>query len=147
MLGFARFSHAIARAVLGLYTIEGQTISLMPLLNIFLKATTRLKHQGFREEKEIRIVANPYTKALDDHIRESGEPSYEAPRKPFKDIVKDRSTGREYIDLFAFNGGRRLPIRRVIVGPSMNQSEYARKAKVLVKGEVRVHLSETPFSG
>ena len=105
------------------YTIEGQTISLMPLLNIFLKATTRLKHQGFREEKEIRIVANPYTKALDDHIRESGEPSYEARKKPFKDIVKDRSTGREYIDLFAFNGGRRLPIRRVIVGPSLNQFE------------------------
>ena len=69
------------------------------------------------------------------------------PSKPFKDIVNDEETGREYIELFAFNGGRRLPIRRVIVGPSMNQSENARKAKALVKGEVRVHLSETPFIG
>ena len=129
------------------YTFGDQKINLMPLLNIFLKATTRVKHQGFREEKEIRIVSNPYTKALDDHIRESGEPSDEAPRKQFKDIIRDRNTGREYIDLFAFNGGRRLPIRRVIVGPSLNQCEYARKAEGLVKGEVRVHMSETPFIG
>lgn len=129
------------------YTFDDKKINLAPLLTSFLKATTRLKHQGFREEKEKRIVGNPYTKELDAYIRKSAEPSYEAPSKPFKDIVKDRETGREYIELFAFNGGRRLPIRRVIVGPSMNQSEYARKAKALVKGEVRVHLSETPFSG
>ena len=108
----------------------------------FWRAASLLKHRGFQEEREIRIVAIPISEhvvTLSKDVQDfSGFP-------PLKKIsVKD--TGRSYLALFE-SIKERLPITRIIVGPSKNQKEDAAFARELTKGAVEITLSETPYIG
>jgi hypothetical protein len=106
----------------------------------FLQSATLLKDCGYREEREVRIVAIP------------GAPGYQAQAakehahyvaKPLPAInPHPNGSGKLHISIF---GGLalKLPIKRVIVGPSLRQSSNATLARELV-GSDRVVLSQIP---
>lgn len=105
----------------------------------FLVAATLFKHQGFREEQEVRIVAIPATDAL----RAEALKHPEFQDKPVPE-VHARSHGRRYVILF--DGlGVELPIRRVIVGPSRQQEKNVNFARSILKPEIPVVPSATPW--
>jgi hypothetical protein len=109
---------------------------------------TRFKHRGFREEREVRIVAAPETAGLRDYIRQS-EPTYSGkPSKP----ISARGQGlvaNRYIQLFDFEKDHPgLPIVRIIIGPHRHQSDIEAEVKSLTKGMgIEITCSETPYIG
>jgi len=107
----------------------------------FLTGATLLKHQGFREEREVRIVAIPGTAALRDQARIEHA---DFPDLPLLDIRIRSQSERPYIPLFE-GCGVRLPIERVIVGPSRNQDANAAFAQALLGLSVPVTRSATPW--
>lgn len=110
----------------------------------FLHACTRLKHQGFREELEVRIVASPRTRELDDFIKRQ-EPSYEPPLKPFKEILRRDDNKIGYLRLFDYPDKTPLPIKRIIVGPHKHQRDLRIIVEELAQGRFPVACCETPF--
>jgi hypothetical protein len=108
-------------------------------MGYFLYAAPLLKHQGFREENEARIVAIPATQHDLDAVRtEHGDIAM----PPFKSI---RTLGpRNYVALFE-DLRAELPIKRVIVGPSKNQDEHLAKVRQLLGSEMKIVRSSTPF--
>jgi hypothetical protein len=108
----------------------------------FFNAATLLKHRGFREEREIRIVAMPQTSAVLAQYGRLGELKNWPPLKKTEQL----SNSKRYLALFD-SLALKLPITRIIVGPGRGQLEDAEFAKKLVSGSVPVHISETPFIG
>jgi hypothetical protein len=102
----------------------------------FLRAATLLKRQCFREEREIRIVAIP------------GAPGYQAQSAiEHSDYVARPlpiidPTPKRHVTMFR-DAGIKLPIKRVIVGPSEHQESNVALARNLV-GADRVTLSQIP---
>lgn len=113
----------------------------------FVKRAARLKHRGFQEEREVRIVAIPHTTELDQHLKSEQPDAYEPPKKIFKTIIKNDDDESEYIELFDFNRGRKLPIKRIIVGPHPKKEENAKKVRALVGSRMSIDISETPYIG
>lgn len=111
-----------------------------PVISMF----TRLKHRGFFEEREVRSIAFPMTKELEDNYKRV-DPGYVSPGKPLKRILK-REDGVPYIELFDFDETP-LPITRIIVGPHKNQKNAKQQIKNLIgKNQIEVYCSETPLS-
>ncbi|MEQ8267298.1 MAG: DUF2971 domain-containing protein [Parvibaculum sp.] len=111
----------------------------------YISGATLLKHQGFREEQEIRVVAFPMQAAHEEKARQISMEDGTAlkPVKPqFARVSGERPV--EYIKLFGDACGQ-LPIRRIIVGPSSDQEANFQYAKKLVGPRVPVVKSETPF--
>jgi len=111
-------------------------------LEYFLSAATLLKHRGFQEEREIRIVAMPMNKRY-YQIKEKKERAAAYP--PFKNVFSNNGEDRR-INLFESLKAP-LPITRIIVGPSKEQAKDAAFARDLTKGAVPITLSETPYIG
>ena len=108
----------------------------------FMRAASLLKHQGFREENEVRIVAFPAT-PLDNEVLRA---RYGYVPLKTKDVCSiDTARGkRSYVPLFK-GLGLQLPIKRVIIGPSKRQAEARAKAEVLLGSSINVEQSQTPF--
>jgi len=107
----------------------------------FLTGATLFKHQGFLEEREVRIVAIPGTKALSDQGKREHA---DFPDLPLPNILTNPDNGRRYIPLFDGISSQ-LPIVRVIVGPSRSQTANARFARSVVGSEIPVICSATPW--
>jgi hypothetical protein len=107
----------------------------------FLEGAARFKHQGFHEEREVRIVAMPGTATLAEYAKKEHR---EFEDKPLPDIQQRPPNGPLRIALFE---GRdvKLPIKRVIVGPSRNQAEKAAAARKLMGESVAITCSHTPW--
>lgn len=107
----------------------------------FSRAATLLKHRGFREEREVRIVACPQSaRALADRGKRNellGWP-------PIKKVRLHNS--KKYVALFGSLNAT-LPIKRIIVGPGANQNEDFELARSMVSDRVLIVKSETPFIG
>ena len=112
----------------------------------FVAATTLFKHHAFSEEREVRIVAIPGS----GEVQTTAQAEYpeEFTASPLKEIrTRETDIGkRRYIALFE-NLDARLPIKRVIVGPSRHQSENYERAKTFLGQIAPVSLSATPFIG
>ena len=107
----------------------------------FVSGAALLKHQGFLEEREVRIVALRGSKALlDAEVREGGK------AKPIKPIHTNNATKKRYIKLFE-TLGTKLPINRIIVGPSRDQSGNYERARAILGNRPTIVLSQTPFIG
>jgi len=107
----------------------------------FVFGSTLVKHHGFREENEIRIVVSPRTP------KDSLFYNPEHASKPSKLVRYTQRGNREvrYIELF---GDAPLPIKRVIVGPSRVQNTNFQKITEQVKDVgIEVVKSEIPFLG
>lgn len=96
----------------------------------FLRCATLLKRSEFREEREVRIIAIPGAHGY----QEQGAREYpdQFVKKPIPQI-EDRP--KRHITLFR-NAGIKLPIKRVIVGPSAHQAENAEFARSIVDCDV-----------
>lgn len=104
----------------------------------FLLGSIRVKHNGFHEENEIRIVVPTTTK--DSYSYNPNDP------KPLKEIrYKQKGSGEaRYIELFGYMS---LPIKRIIVGPSRIQNFNCQRIEGMVRTSIEVVKSEIPFSG
>jgi hypothetical protein len=111
----------------------------------FLDAATRFKHQGFKEEREVRIVAIPGSAETAAAV--SSEHT-EFTRKPIKTVCNllSENRGRPYIALFG-TLEEELPIKRIIIGPSRGQDDNYRRAAVAVGTRISTVRSKTPFVG
>ena len=118
------------------------------LPNAYVKASVacaRLKHFGFHEEQECRIVAGALTGPFRELLSAAGTENL----KTVKEVHhrRGRSSQIPYVALFD-DLGRDLPIRRVIVGPSRNQDAHYEAVRRLVKSRgIPVQKSETPYVG
>lgn len=110
----------------------------------FMTGVTLFKHQGFKEEAEVRIIAM----AGNEHTVELGrkqDPNFVfAPLKEVHPGARADGSQKRFIKLFEGLGSR-LPIKHVIVGPSRHQQENAEWARALVGPSVPVTCSETPY--
>ncbi len=106
--------------------------------NHFLFGSIRVKHNGFHEENEIRLVVPTTTK--DSYSYNPKDP------KPLKEIRYRQKGGCEvrYIELFGYMP---LPIKRIIVGPSRIQNFNCQKIRDVVKTSIEIVKSGIPFSG
>jgi Protein of unknown function (DUF2971) len=107
----------------------------------FLTGATLFKHQGFLEEREVRIVAIPGTKPLHTQGKRE-QPDFRD--LPLPQILTQPGNGRRYIPLFE-GSILQLPIVRVIVGPSRSQTVNAEFARSVVGPAVPVCCSATPW--
>jgi len=106
----------------------------------FLIAASLFKHQGFREEQEVRVVAIPATEIM----RSEALKHPEFQDKPVPDVHARPDGVRRYVTLL--DGlGVELPIRRVIVGPSRQQTENVAFVRALLKPNIPVVPSATPW--
>ena len=120
-----------------LYNKKKLALCFKEMHNHFVLGSTLVKHQAFREENEIRIVASPMTNDSYSY--------YPDPKRP-KEILYKQLNNREacYIELF---GEARLPIKRIIVGPSRIQNVNYQTTKDIAKNQgIEVVKSEIPFN-
>jgi hypothetical protein len=106
----------------------------------FVQCITRYKHQGFKEENEVRIVGWLWRRITAEQMKAAG-----VPIKPDKE-VKHRGKNVPYIELFA-DKDITLPIKKSVVGPSANKEEIAEEWKAKLDAfEIEVEVSATPFT-
>jgi len=103
--------------------------------------STLLKHTDFKEEREVRIVAIP---GAEGYQAQAAREHAHYVVKPLPTIeTHPDGSGRRHITIFE-GLGIKLPIKRVIVGPSAHQTANAELARELV-GADRVVLSKLPL--
>jgi hypothetical protein len=107
----------------------------------FLAGATLLKGADFRSEREVRVVAISGNQALSDQAATDHPSDFTVLPLP---AVRQRPGGRRYVTLFE-SLGLKLPIKRVIVGPSTRQEENVALARSLLPG-VEVVLSNCALS-
>jgi hypothetical protein len=112
-------------------------------LGAFLAGATLFKHRAFYEEREVRIVAMPSPKELQARVLKEDKNLVPRSIKPIETRDGDRGK-RHYISLF--DGlDVQLPIKRVIVGPSRHQQKNVARVRELLRNDVDVSASVTPF--
>jgi len=106
----------------------------------------RVKHEAFREESECRIIAGiPDGPHKDEFEEQAGS---HVKRIHYRPGITDSIP---YIKLFA-GLGEKLPVKRIIVGPSRNQKASEYRVRELVDkfgrvAEITVQCSNIPFVG
>jgi hypothetical protein len=110
-------------------------------MGFFLLAAPLFKHQGFIEESEARIVVIPGTKRDYDNV--VAEHGIDLPLKKICDRTDARGF-RQHVVLFE-GLELKLPVKRVIVGPSRNQDAKFANARSLLGPDISLVRSDTPF--
>jgi hypothetical protein len=111
-------------------------------VGFFLWAAPLLKHQGFSEESEARIVVIPGPKRdYDNVVAKHG--NLNLPLKKICDRT-DAHGFRQHVVLFE-GLGLKLPIKRVLVGPSRDQDAKIADARSLLGPDISLVRSDTPF--
>jgi hypothetical protein len=106
-------------------------------LREFLVGSSLLKEAKYKEEREVRIAAIPGTRPLSDQAHKEYADEFKI--MPIPEIRMRPRTTRRYISVFELLN-LKLPLTRVIVGPSDWQEENAVFARSLV-GDVPVFCS------
>jgi hypothetical protein len=122
--------------------LEGSREPHDNFLTPFFQAATVLKHRGFQEEREVRIVAILESKQV---LADFGKENDLADWPPVKD-VRALGESKKYVALFESLDAE-FPIKRIIVGPGANQRDDIEFANSLVSDRVSISISETPFIG
>ncbi len=119
--------------------MAGENMDVGDHFEPFLKTAPRLKHRAFFEEREVRIVAYPAYQEFRDYCNRH---KIEHNGKLIKPL--ETSVPKPHVSLFE-GLGERLPIKRIIVGPSKGQKEAGEWVRALVGDKIEVRRSETPF--
>jgi hypothetical protein len=122
--------------------LNGESCSDMDLFTPFCSAAPLLKHRGFREEREVRIVACPHSERA---LADRGKRKELLDRPPLKE-VHGQGNSKRHVALFDTLNAT-LPIKRIIVGPGANQREDYEFARSVVSDRAPIVISETPFIG
>ncbi len=113
------------------------------ILMLFVKLISRSKHVGFKEENEIRAVFFP---GSNQHRVNETKP--EIKQRQIK-LLKFKSFGgtpRPYIELFELN--KKLPIKRIIVGPHRDKELRKKSLGLKLKNlGIEVRSSSIPYLG
>jgi hypothetical protein len=134
-----QFIHALAKS--------GGGNQAGALFQPFFNAVTRFKHQGFKEEREVRLTASPTLASVYDRAEKEGTESG-PPLKAIKPIHSRDKRGirAQYIILNDLPKKKRSPIVRIIVGPQRDQQQRAKEVRKLIgKDRIGIVCSETPF--
>ena len=128
--------------------------NLGALARELLPVVGRVKHHAFKEENECRIIVGVPQETCHEIILEDSERT----AKPFKKLhYRPGVCGSiPYIRLFEKEGEGEnshkciMPINRVIVGPSRNQSANVNSARALISDlvghrDIHVQRSEIPY--
>jgi hypothetical protein len=122
--------------------LKKQSYAEINIFEPFARAAVCLKHRGFREEREVRIVACPQSEsALADRGMRN-----ELLHRPPLNKVREQSNSKKCVALFE-SLGVPLPIMRIIVGPGVNQKKDYEFARSVVTDQVLIVMSKIPFSG
>lgn len=109
--------------------------------------STLYKHWGFSEEQEVRVVAIPLHP---EAVEVSKSQSSDKKQKVAQFLPKEGLLV-PYIEMFRRNSGdRKLPIKRVIVGPHPDKEKRVASAKGLLEAQgydVPVIASDIPYIG
>lgn len=106
------------------------------------------KHWGFHEEQEVRVIAIPPNEEVLQLAKKSGEA-----REPRHISAMSRGGMLvPYLDLFGTRNdpARKLPIKRVIVGPHSLSSTRRKTVELFLKShgyEAEVCISDIPYLG
>ncbi|HKJ72695.1 MAG TPA: DUF2971 domain-containing protein [Alphaproteobacteria bacterium] len=124
--------------------IRPRELNAVELFGIVLPFFTRLKHRGFREEREVRFVCFPITQENRNTFR-SAEKRSDLPDLPLM-MNYERPDGAKYIASFETDKVKTLPIKRIIIGPQSDQSKAFKEVRKLIgKRAIELHCSETPW--
>jgi hypothetical protein len=121
--------------------LKGENANFGGILGPFLSSVARLKHQAFKEEREVRIITMPWNERIQGHER-----SKDAKLK--SELCRPGKNGTiRFLALFDCEQVPRLPIRKIIVGPHREQLErYEEIIRVTRHLEhIDVTCSETPL--
>jgi hypothetical protein len=111
-------------------------------LKDILELATLFKHQSFREENEVRIVASPASEHLRTMVAHE-EPKAALPPLVVEKVRDVNGRTRRHIELFS--GGAPLPIQRIIVGPARDQTGLESAIRQVAGDRAPITLSETPY--
>ena len=125
--------------VKGLDRIQASSTSVVE----FLQAATRFKHQGFREEKEVRIVAIPGGAEIAEAAARE-HPDFKPKSVNFVRQFDTENRGRPYLPLFRTLDAQ-LPIIRIIMGPSPQIEDNLSRVRAVAGPNVPLIRSATPF--
>ncbi|HZH27423.1 MAG TPA: DUF2971 domain-containing protein [Azospirillaceae bacterium] len=145
-----RFSELIAKADDGfLAALKGEDPggkAIGALFTPLVAAAPRLKHRGYHEEREVRVIACPTSPSTLEAFRTDPHYREDKPLKPVRQDKRPDGSKRHYIELFTgIPDGVRPHIKRIIVGPGPSQDEAARRAAELTAGRVPITKSATPY--
>ena len=99
----------------------------------FCYCTSMMKHVGFKEEQEVRIVVSP--------LGESTSKQF----KPKQIYSRERNSSPvPYVKLFDFDHIG-LPVKRIVVGPSRDKEAVAFAARKFLGAKFVVEVCDTPF--
>jgi hypothetical protein len=127
------FSHHIGTITKGDKINEDLSAKALSAL-IFL--TTFMKHRGFKEENEIRLVAS------------RNLPNSEAYKLPLKELDFRSRNNRPIPFIKLFEGlNIELPITRVLIGPGESKQMVAEAVKKFIGNrKIEVAVSDIPFA-
>lgn len=111
----------------------------------FVRCVTRYKHRGFKEEKEVRIVAIPTV--LDRNHQEIAEDEH-CKSKPEKERKFRDKNGKStpYLELFR-SLNTPLPIEKIIIGPHKDKDARAAALRIMLRNtDIEVTVSEIPYN-
>ena len=138
-------SHVIQQRNISDIEVQNNTNLLSTRL---LPAVGRVKHFAFREENECRIIVGLPDESLREEYNRLGEQT-----KPFKDIHHrtGSATSIPYIRLFE-TLNEKIPLHRILVGPSRNQRATLETVSDIVcssgrRGEISIAASAIPYVG
>jgi hypothetical protein len=131
----------LSEAVVAL-AMSGANFSTDELFVPFVVSAATIKHSGFEEEREVRLVAMAMSQIGDEKMK--SVPGYAS--KALKNIFPCDINAKisHHIRLFGDERSK-LPIVKVIVGPARDQRRNAEIARQTVGKDVDVVCSATPL--
>jgi hypothetical protein len=122
--------------------MSGADFSVDELFVPFVTSATTIKHRGFEEEREVRLVAMALSQLGDEKVK--GVPGYVS--KALKNVFPCDINAKikHHIRLFGDERSK-LPIVKVIVGPARDQKYNAEIARRTVGKNAEIVCSATPL--
>ena len=112
----------------------------------FISCISRYKHQGFKEENEVRICAFPVVHN-EEYLKSSAHEKNQLPPEKERKFREKNGEWVPYIELFD-SLDKDLPIEKIIVGPHQNMEMRVSALKVMLCGKnIDVRASDIPFIG
>jgi len=113
----------------------------------FISSVSRYKHQGFREEQEVRILLSPVTQTAIERQKMTSPQKLEKSKQKVMKRIHFKEALVPYIKIFDQRRAK-LPIEKIIVGPHADKE--ARRDRLIRYMELRrmdidVSCSQTPL--
>ena len=129
----------LSSAILGIAQPQAANAQLA-----FMQIATRFKHQGFHEEREVRIVVAPIVREAELQLWRNKNTNNSKSEKKIE-YRRLKNLSAPYVQLFG-RSFEPLPIERIIIGPSQNGSAAAELIRRIANGRnIEISESKTPY--